>query len=197
MKRRLFVRHFAALVGIGAAGQLTGCGRKKEAAQTAPQNTPEPEPTETPLAEPTPEPSVTVAEIEPTPDASADEPQAPYGELTANQQTCLDAVMESLADVNANETKRWAENVAFDETGREHELRVWERIAQGYTRYLAERPGINDAAKAEAFNVLLTASLVPVNDLLRYVKLAALSPDDAKAVAALYVAPDATASPEP
>lgn len=165
---------------------LVGCP-KKEVAQTEPPEQPTPSATETPIAEtppeetPSPEPEATE-----TPPA---EPAAPYGELTDTQQARVDSVMESLGEVNANEAKRWTENFAYDESGIERELQVWEAIADAYKQWNDERPGINDSAKQEAFNAILVGSLLPVTDALRYVKLVTLTRDDAKAAILLYNAP--------
>ena len=182
MNRRDFAYRLV-LLSAGTTVLLVGCTKKEERAKIVPPvrpaETPSPEPTQTPLVEATPEPQE-------TPDTA---PQAPYGELSGDQQTRLSAVIETLSEVNANEVKRWTENLAFDATGAERELRVWEQIAQAYTRYTQSNPGINEAAKQDAFNVLLTASLVPPAQLLRYVKVSALSPDEAKTVAALYTVP--------
>ncbi len=188
MKRRDLIQHATILFVAGTLLAVAGCHREKPVPPTTPPETPAPEPTETPLAEATPE------EASPTPDAMPSEiapaePAAPYGELSENQQARVDAVMESLAEVNANETKRWVENLAYDESGSEAELRVWEAIGDAFKRWNEERPGINEASKQEAFNVLLAGSLVPIGDALRYVKLSALTPDDAKAVLGFYTAP--------
>lgn len=186
MNRRDFARR-AFILSAGATALLAGCAKKEERAKIVPPSrpaeTPAPEPTETPIAvETTPEPTST-----PT-DAPPALPQAPYGELSREQMSRMNAVMETLAGVNANETKRWTENLAYDATGAERELRIWETIAQGYSRYTDTNPGVNDAAKQDAFKVLLAASLVPPMQVLRYVKVSALSPAEAKTVAALYTA---------
>ncbi|MBC8136720.1 MAG: hypothetical protein H8F28_12600 [Fibrella sp.] len=177
---------------------LAGCGKKKEVAQTEPPEPPAPTAAETPFVEATPEETPS-PEVEAT-DTPPGEPAAPYGELTDNQQARVDTVMESLGEVNANEAKRWKENLAYDETGAERELQVWEAIADAYKQWSDERPGINDAAKQEAFNAILAGSLLPVTDALRYVKLVTLTRDDAKAAILLYAAPTspgAEPSPEP
>ncbi|MBC8140906.1 MAG: hypothetical protein H7Y38_05635 [Armatimonadetes bacterium] len=181
------------LLTTGATAFVAGCEKREERAKIAPPplpaDTPSPEATGTPIAVETP-----AAPETPAPPVDT-EPQAPYGELSGGQEARLSAVMETLAGINANEAKRWTENLSYDATGSERELRVWESIAQGFTSYTQSNPGINDAAKQEAFNVLLTASLVPPAQLLRYVKVSALSAQEAKAVAALYTAPSGSASP--
>ncbi len=189
------IRYFLALLAASGVPGVAGCGKKRE--ETARTDPPEPQiplPTETPLADATPDetPSPEAFETD-TPPA---EPPAPYGELTDNQQRRVDTVMESVGEVNANEAKRWTENLAYDETGAERELQVWEAIADAYKRWAEERPGINDAAKREAFNAILIGSLLPVTDALRYVKLAVLTRDDAKAAILLYSAPVPSPPPD-
>lgn len=176
------------MTGATIAG--VGCRKKEEAARTEPAETPVPAPTQTPFAETTPDESLS-PEAGAT-DTAPSEPPAPYGELSDSQQVRVDAVMESLGEVNANEAKRWKENLAYDETGGERELQTWEAIAEAYKRWNDDRPGINDAAKQEAFNAILVGSLLPESAALRYVKLTALTPDDAKAAIALYNAPGVT-----
>lgn len=185
MKRRDLIRLSVALFVSGTAISVVGCQKKKEVAQTPPTETPTPSATETPFVETPPEetPSPEATETPPA------EPAAPYGELTDTQQARVDSVMESLGEVNANEAKRWTENFAYDESGIERELQVWEAIADAYKQWNDERPGINDAAKQEAFNAILVGSLLPVTDALRYVKLVTLTRDDAKAAILLYNAP--------
>ncbi|MBC7807426.1 MAG: hypothetical protein H7145_14905, partial [Akkermansiaceae bacterium] len=155
-----------AFFATGGAIVLAGCRKKKEVTASEPIELPSPVATETPIAEATPEETPS-PEAEATDTAPA-EPAAPYGELTDNQQARVDSVMESLTEVNANETKRWTENFAYDESGAERELRVWEAIADAYKQWTSERPGINDAAKQEAFSAILAGSLLPVTDALRY-----------------------------
>lgn len=195
MNRRDFAQHL--LVLTAGTALVSGCEKREERAQIAPPPRPVGSPAESPVETPTPEPTETpkVAESTPPPHPTDTAPQAPYGELSAAQESRLSAVMETLSEANANETKRWTENLAYDATGTERELRVWEAIAQGFARYTQNNPGVNEAAKQEAFNVLLIASLVPPGQLLRYVKISALSPGEAKTVAALYVAPTGSHSP--
>jgi hypothetical protein len=188
VNRRQWIRIFAVLPLAGSAVLFAGCRGEKEKAQTPPATPPAPEPTPTEIvAEETPQPEETpVAEA--TPEIPA-EPAAPYGELTSRQQERLDQVMSQLSEVNADEAKRWMDNLAYDAKGAERELRTWEAIARAYTLWNDERPGINDAAKQEAFGVLVMASLMPAPDALRYVHLSALTKEDAKAAIDLYTPP--------
>ena len=199
MNRRNALRLLALMTLAGGAA-LAGCGHKGEPAPSAPET---PAPAETPPASPSSEPTET-----PSPDASpseeaAAEPAAPYGELTDGQRARLRAVSETLSEVGSGEEKRWTDNLAYDETGTERELKTWERIAGAYKSFGDARPGLNDAAKHEAFAAILAGSMLPVADAVRYTRLVALTPDDARAAIALYtgdsavVGSAATASPSP
>ena len=107
--------------------------------------------------------------------------------LTDEQMARVRKLTEALKEVEHNPIEVWVDNFKRD-ADPDAEIRIWENIAAAYTNYTARR-GLTQEAKDDVFRLLLSRSMMPAEDVLRRVKLRALSEQQARDALALYSAP--------
>jgi len=84
----------------------------------------------------------------------------------------------ALAEVEHSPIEKWVDNFKRD-ANPDKELAVWERIADGYTRYCSKRL-LSIEAKKDVFQLLLLRSMASEQEVLKHVKLKTLTVDEAK-----------------
>jgi len=84
----------------------------------------------------------------------------------------------TLAEVENSSIEKWVDNFKRD-ANPDKELAVWERIADGYTRYCSKRL-LSIEAKKDVFQLLLLRSMASEQEVLNHVKLKTLTVDEAK-----------------
>jgi hypothetical protein len=85
---------------------------------------------------------------------------------------------DTLAEVEHSPIDKWVDNFKRD-ANPDKELAIWERIADGYTRYCSKRR-LSIEAKKDVFQLLLLRSMASEQEVLNHVKLKTLSADEAK-----------------
>ena len=98
--------------------------------------------------------------------------------LSPKQMERIYKLRDSLAEVEHSPIEKWVDNFKRD-ANPDKELAVWERIADGYTRYCSKRP-LSIEAKEDVFQLLLLRSMASEREVLNHVKLKNLTVDEAK-----------------
>jgi hypothetical protein len=120
--------------------------------------------------------AVTVASLQPGP--------IKHAELTETQLDRINRLKQVLAEVDNSSLETWIDNFKRD-ANPDQELAVWERIAAAYTTYCSQR-SLSLKAKKDVHTILLLRSMASENEVIKQVKLDALTVDDAKQVMKLY-----------
>jgi len=84
----------------------------------------------------------------------------------------------TLVEVYHSPIEKWVDNFKQD-ADPDKELAVWERIADGYTRYCSKRL-LSIEAKKDVFQLLLLRSMASEQEVLKHIKLKTLTVDEAK-----------------
>jgi hypothetical protein len=84
----------------------------------------------------------------------------------------------ALAEVERSPIEKWVDNFKRD-ADPDRELAVWEKIADGYTRYCSKRP-LSIEAKEDVFQLLLLRSMASEQEVVNRIKLKILTVDEAK-----------------
>jgi hypothetical protein len=98
--------------------------------------------------------------------------------LSSKQMERIYKLRDALAEVERSPIEKWVDNFKRD-VNPDKELAVWERIADGYTRYCSKRP-LSIEAKKDVFQLLLLRSMASEQEVLNHVKLKTLTVDEAK-----------------
>ena len=98
--------------------------------------------------------------------------------LSLKQMERIYKLRGALAEVEHSPIEKWVDNFKRD-ANPDKELAVWERIADGYTRYCSKRP-LSIGAKEDVFQLLLLRSMASEQEVLNHVKLKTLTVDQAK-----------------
>ena len=98
--------------------------------------------------------------------------------LSPNQMERIYKLRDTLAEVEHSSIERWVDNFNRD-ANPDKELAIWERIADGYTRYCSKRL-LSIEAKKDVFQLLLLRSMASEQEVLNHVKLNTLTADEAK-----------------
>jgi len=85
---------------------------------------------------------------------------------------------DTFAEVEHSSIEKWVDNFKRD-ANPDKELAIWEKIADGYTRYCSKRL-LSIEAKKDVFQLLLLRSMASEQEVLNHVKLKTLSVDEAK-----------------
>src|SRR5512145_179227 len=78
-------------------------------------------------------------------------------ELSPRQMERIHKLRDALAEVERSPIEKWVDNFKRD-ADPDRELAVWEKIADGYTRYCSKRP-LSIGAKEDVFQLLLLRSM--------------------------------------
>ena len=98
--------------------------------------------------------------------------------LSPKQMERIYKLRDTLAEVEHSSIEKWVDNFKRD-ANPDKELAVWERIADGYTRYCTKRL-LSIEAKKDVFQLLLLRSMASEQEVLNHVKLKTLTVDEAK-----------------
>ena len=98
--------------------------------------------------------------------------------LSPKQMERIYKLRDALAEVEHSPIEKWVDNFKRD-ANPDKELAVWERIADGYTRYCSKRL-LSIEAKKDVFQLLLLRSMASEQEVLNHVKLKTLTVDEAK-----------------
>jgi hypothetical protein len=98
--------------------------------------------------------------------------------LSPKQLERIYKLRDTLAEVEHSPIDKWVDNFKRD-ANPDKELAIWERIADGYTRYCSKRR-LSIEAKKDVFQLLLLRSMASEQEVLNHVKLKTLSADEAK-----------------
>jgi hypothetical protein len=104
-------------------------------------------------------------------------PIRPQG-LSPKQMERIYKLRDTLAEVEHSPIDKWVDNFKRD-ANPDKELAIWEKIADGYTRYCSKRR-LSIEAKKDVFQLLLLRSMASEQEVLNHVKLKTLSVDEAK-----------------
>src|SRR5262245_2044813 len=99
-------------------------------------------------------------------------------ELSPKQMERIYKLRDALAEVERSPIEKWVDNFKRD-ADPDRELSVWEKIADGYTRYCSKRP-LSIEAKEDVFQLLLLRSMASEQDVVNHIKLKTLTVDEAK-----------------
>jgi hypothetical protein len=98
--------------------------------------------------------------------------------LGPEQMERIYKLRDTLAEVERSSIEKWVDNFNLD-ANPDKELAVWERIADGYTRYCSKRL-LSVEAKEDVFQLLLLRSMASEQEVLNHIKLKTLTVDEAK-----------------
>jgi hypothetical protein len=98
--------------------------------------------------------------------------------LSPKQMERIYKLRDALAEVERSPVEKWVDNFKRD-ANPDNELAVWERIADGYTRYCSKRL-LSIEAKKDVFQLLLLRSMASEQEVLNHIKLKTLTVDEAK-----------------
>ena len=99
-------------------------------------------------------------------------------ELSPKQMERIHKLRDALAEVERSPIEKWVDNFKQD-ADPDRELAVWEKIAEGYTRYCSKRP-LSIEAKEDVFQLLLLRSMASEQEVVNRIKLKTLTFDEAK-----------------
>lgn len=97
--------------------------------------------------------------------------------LSDEQLARIRTLQATFAEVDGQAVEQWVDNFKRD-ADPDRELRVWERMAHAYRAY-CEGKQLSAAAKKDVYRVVLLRSMAPEQDVLKQVKLAELSHEEA------------------
>jgi len=98
--------------------------------------------------------------------------------LSPKQMERIYKLRDTLAEVEHSSIEKWIDNFKLD-ANPDKELAIWERIADGYTRYCSKRL-LSIEAKKDVFQLLLLRSMASEQEVLKHIKLKTLTVDEAK-----------------
>ena len=98
--------------------------------------------------------------------------------LSPKQMERIYKLRDTLAEVEHSPIEKWVDNFKQD-ANPDKELAIWERIADGYTRYCSKRP-LSIGAKEDVFQLLLLRSMASEQEVLNHIKLKTLTVGEAK-----------------
>jgi hypothetical protein len=99
-------------------------------------------------------------------------------ELSPKQMERIYKLRDALSEVERSPIEKWVDNFKRD-ADPDRELAVWEKIADGYTRYCSKRP-LSIEAKEDVFQLLLLRSMASEQEVVNHIKLKTLTVDEAK-----------------
>ena len=104
--------------------------------------------------------------------------QIKHERLSSGQMERIHKLRDTLAEVHHSPLEKWIDDFKRD-ADPDKELAVWERIADGYTRYCSRKP-LSVEAKKDVFQLLLLRSMASEQEVLNHIKLKTLTIDEAK-----------------
>jgi hypothetical protein len=99
-------------------------------------------------------------------------------ELSPKQMERIHKLRDALGEVERSPIEKWVDNFKRD-ADPDRELAVWEKIADGYTRYCSKRR-LSIEAKEDVFQLLLLRSMASEQEVINHIKLKTLTVDEAK-----------------
>ena len=110
--------------------------------------------------------------------------------MTEDQTSRVQSIQKIFSEVDPSPIEKWMEDFKRD-ANPERELAMWEGMATAYATYTASN-SLTLGGKKEVFQVVLSRSGAPDDEVLKHLDLKILTETDARKIMALF-----TTKPEP